>query len=240
MSTIKIENYSDFLEKIDYIIKGNENNDVFVKAYTKNDKLIMSIDNENSYIFEFKLEQKNKNYIFYNTYGIIYQFPLNELYQQSVKLNFTEDITFEFTEDLIIKSNNNNFIHIYCDHIGYNNILCNHDTLNNIYRNRPYADDYEVILELNTNGIHNRLFSNPRNISTIKPENFSISIDSIPLDTEMILYREFDNGVTIKTKYLMELFSILSDNDVIMYISGDNSIKVECELDEYKITFLHK
>lgn len=238
MSTIRIENYSDFLEKIDYIIKGNENNDVFAKAYTQNDKLLMLINNENRYIFEFNVEKRNKNFI---SHGIVYEFSLNELYQQSIKLNFKKNITLEFTEDLIIRSKyNNNLIHIYCDHIGFNNILCNHDTLNNIHHNRLYADDYELILGLNTTGIHNRLFSNPRTISTIKPENFSISIDSLPLDTEMILYRELDNGVTIKTKYLMELFSILPDNDVIMYISGNNSIKVECELDEYKITFLHK
>lgn len=238
MPSIKIENYSDFLEKIDYIIKGNENNDVFVKAYAQNDKLIMLINNENRYIFEFNLERENKNFIYH---GIIYEFSLNELYQQSIKLNFKRCVTLKFRENLIIRAgHNNNFIHIYCNNMVSNYIYRDHMIMNNMYHKELPIDDYELILELNTTGIHNKLFSNPRIISTIKPENFSISIDSLPLDTEMILYRELDNGVTIKTKYLMELFSILPDNDVIMYISGDNSIKVECELDGYKITFLYE
>lgn len=236
MSVIKIENYKRFLDKINYIIKTNEIQDVLANCYINGDRMVVVVKNENRYILEFRLEdyyldENNQRQIYDENYRQSYAISLKRLYDSTKAMNLDEGIEIRFENNLVISSLNESSKDI---------IYIPYEFINLNYNIESDYNQYQITTEIKTNNIYNKIFTDQHEITNISVSPSSLIINGVDLKTNFVKYSSLNNPVRIKTKYLMELFSLLNEHEIIILISDNLQFKVVFEADDYLLTCLVK
>ena len=236
MSVIKIENYKRFLDKINYVIKTSETQDVLANCYINEDRLVVVVKNENRYILEFRLEdyyldENNQKQIYDENYRQSYAISLKRLYDSTKAMNLDNGIEIRFENNLVVSSLNESSKDI---------IYIPYEFINLNYNIESDYNQYPITTEIKTNNIYNKIFTDQQEITNILVSPSSLIINDVDLKTNFVKYSSLNNPVRVKTKYLMELFSLLNEHDIIILISDNLQFKVIFEADNYLLTCLVK